>query len=144
MAAVTSCEKRSIAKNFDRGLDRTAFSRPRSQFIAIRTSQLANNIYNSSLTHTSNRSFLYIYFILSGPQGKQSFAGVDKCGNGGCNGCDSCGNSSLSAIQASNARKKTNAGLGKNDCFCYDTFKLGKKGRLLRTCVIEIGSCFLQ
>ncbi|XP_068673501.1 histone-lysine N-methyltransferase SETDB1-like isoform X1 [Montipora foliosa] len=46
----------------------------------------------------------------TGPQGKQSFSGVDKCGNG-CNGCDSCGNSSLSAIQASNARKKTNAGL---------------------------------
>lgn len=45
-------------------------------------------------------------------EGQQSTATVSKCGNVACNGCGNCGNSSLSAIQASHARKKTNAGLG--------------------------------
>ena len=44
--------------------------------------------------------------------GQQSTATVSKCGNVSCIGCCNCGNSSLSAIQASHARKKTNAGLG--------------------------------
>ncbi|XP_074605826.1 histone-lysine N-methyltransferase SETDB1-like isoform X4 [Acropora palmata] len=43
--------------------------------------------------------------------GQQSTATVSKCGNVSCIGCCNCGNSSLSAIQASHARKKTNAGL---------------------------------
>ena len=34
-----------IVKNCDLGLENAAFSRPRSQFFTIRTSQPANNIY---------------------------------------------------------------------------------------------------
>ena len=34
-----------MVKNCDLGLENAVFSRPRSQFFTIRTSQLANNIY---------------------------------------------------------------------------------------------------